>query len=121
MAGTADMAAIIPFPTQGCPSAVAEAMLGGTPTAFPDRYAQASAIKMLPIGVPQVLIWGDRDDILPLSNGLAYEKAAREAGDPVLMVVFPGLGHFETVSPFSPCWPVVLSAIESLSEMHAAH
>jgi hypothetical protein len=28
----------------------------------------------------------------------------------------PGLGHFETGSPFSPCWPVVRSAIESLLE-----
>ena len=69
---------------------------------------------MLPLGTPQVLIWGDRDDILPLSVGEAYEKAAKAAGDPVVLRVFPGLGHFEIASPLSSCWPVVRCAIESL-------
>lgn len=116
LAGTGDMEAFIPFQVQSCQSAVVQGMLGGTPAAFPDRYAQASAIKMLPIGIPQILIWGDRDDILPLSIGEDYAKAATEAGDPVLLIVFPRLGHFETASPLSPCWPVVRSAIECLLE-----
>jgi pimeloyl-ACP methyl ester carboxylesterase len=61
-------------------------MLGGTPAAFPERYAQASAIKMLPIGTPQILIWGDRDGVCPLSIGEDYAKAATDAGDPVLLI-----------------------------------
>lgn len=51
-------------------------MLGGTPAQFPERYTQASPIKMLPIGTPQILIWGDRDDNVPLSIGEAYAEAA---------------------------------------------
>ncbi len=116
LAGPGDMESFIPFQTQGCGSAVVQAMLGGTPARFPERYAQASAIRMLPLGKPQILIWGDRDDILPLSVGEDYAKAATEVGDPALLVVFPGLGHFETASPYSPCWPVVRSAIECLVE-----
>lgn len=116
LAGGGDMQALIPFEPQSCGGSVIEAMLGGTPAKFPERYAQTSAIKMLPIGTPQVLIWGERDDNVPLSIGEAYTKAATEAGDPVLLIVFPGLGHFETASPFSPCWPVVRSAIQCLLE-----
>ena len=108
------MEAFIPFESQSCQGAVVEAMLGGSPAKVPERYTQASAIKMLPLGLPQILIWGDRDDILPLSVGEAYTKAAKDAGDPVLLIVFPKLGHFETPSPLSSTWPVVRSAIASL-------
>jgi hypothetical protein len=51
--------------------AVVEGMLGGSPAKYPEPYAQASAIKMLPLGTPQILMWGDRDDILPLAMSLA--------------------------------------------------
>jgi pimeloyl-ACP methyl ester carboxylesterase len=108
------MEAFIPFETQSCQGKVVEAMMGGSPAQFPERYAQASAIKMLPLGIPQVLIWGDRDNILPLSVGEAYEKAAKAAGDNVVLQVFPGVGHYEIVSPLTASWPVVRCAIESL-------
>src|SRR5436309_11287510 len=62
LAGAGDMEDYIRVETAACGSAVVEAMLGGTPAAFPERYAQASAVKMLPLGTPQVLIWGQRDD-----------------------------------------------------------
>jgi acetyl esterase/lipase len=114
LAGPGDMESFIPFEKESCQGTVVELMLGGSPAQFPERYAQASAIKMLPLGIPQILIWGERDDILPLSVAEAYEKAANAAGDPVVLQVFPGIGHFETLSPLSSCWPVVRCAIESL-------
>jgi acetyl esterase/lipase len=116
LAGTAEMQAVIPFETKACLGAVVEGMLGGSPQKYPERYAQANAIDLLPLGKPQILIWGEQDDVLPLSIGKKYVEAATTAGDPVLLIEFPGLGHFDTVSPLSACWPVVRSAIESLME-----
>jgi acetyl esterase/lipase len=71
---------------------------------------------MLPLGVPQVLVWGDHDNLRPLWLGQSYAKAATAAGDSVDLVVVPGLGHFEIASPFSPAWPKVRHAIESLMQ-----
>jgi acetyl esterase/lipase len=114
LAGTADMEAFIPLEQHGCAGAVVEQMLGGTPGEVADHYAQASAIKMLPLGVPQILVWGQRDDIAPISLGETYTQTAKHFGDPVRLVTLPTGGHFEIASPFSPTWPTVESQIISL-------
>jgi len=65
LARAADMEAYIQVEMRGCGDTVVEQMLGGKPTAVPERYAQVSAIKMLLLGIPQILIWGRRDDHVP--------------------------------------------------------
>lgn len=77
-------------------------------------YAQVSATTMLPLGIPQVLVWGDHEDFVPLPLAESYAKAARQAGDSVHLLVIPCAGHFETASPFSSAWPAVRTAIQSL-------
>jgi pimeloyl-ACP methyl ester carboxylesterase len=69
---------------------------------------------LLPLGVPQVLVVGTHEDFVPLPLVEAYAEAARRAGDPVRVVVIPGVGHFEIASPRSSAWPRVESAIRSL-------
>jgi pimeloyl-ACP methyl ester carboxylesterase len=69
---------------------------------------------MLPLGVPQVLVWGARDDQIPLSLAERYTQAATRAGDRVGLIVEPSAGHFESASPRSVMWPAVHSAIRSL-------
>jgi hypothetical protein len=43
-------------------------LLGGPPAAVPDRYVQASARTMLPLGVAQILIWGEHDNFVRSSR-----------------------------------------------------
>jgi len=114
LAGTADMEAFIPVEQHGCRGTVVEQMLGGKPAEVPEHYAQASAVKMLPLGVPQRLFWGRKDDIAPISLGERYTETAEQAGDPVRLVSFPEAGHFEIASPLSAHWPSVESEILSL-------
>jgi pimeloyl-ACP methyl ester carboxylesterase len=61
-----------------------------------------------------VLIWGSREDYVPEQQAQDFLAAARRAGDDIQLRMVPGAGHFETASPSSPAWPVVLGAIESL-------
>jgi acetyl esterase/lipase len=115
LSGTPDMAADLPgFPLACGGEDVVRSMLGGTPQTVPERYAQSSAIAMLPLGVPQALIWGARDDQVPLALAERYTQVARQAGDRVRLVVDSAAGHFESASPRSALWPAVRSAIRSL-------
>jgi acetyl esterase/lipase len=114
LAGPVDMTANIPGYEARCGDTVVKSLLGGTPSAVAERYAQASAIKLLPLRVPQVLVWGTRDDFVPLPLAEAYTQAAARVGDPMRLVVIPGVGHFEIASPRSSTWPQVESAIRSL-------
>jgi pimeloyl-ACP methyl ester carboxylesterase len=113
LAGIADMEAFLPY-QHVCGAAVVEQMLGGEPAEVPERYAQASAIKMLPLGAPQILIWGRRDQFFPISLGENYTQTAEHAGDPARRVSIPEVGHFEIASPFSAAWPAVEGEILSL-------
>jgi pimeloyl-ACP methyl ester carboxylesterase len=75
---------------------------------------QSSAIKLLPLGIPQVLVVGSHEDFVPLSVVDAYVAAATGAGDQVRRIVIPGAGHFEIASPLSFTWPQVKVAVKSL-------
>jgi pimeloyl-ACP methyl ester carboxylesterase len=114
LSGTPDMTAELPSLPAACGETVVRTMLGGTPQSVPERYAQSSASAMLPLGVPQALIWGARDDQVPLAVAERYPRAARSAGDRVRLVVDSAAGHFETASPRAATWPAVRSAIRSL-------
>lgn len=115
LAGTIDMRDNIAHMATMCRGDdVVTKLLGGTPTAVPERYDEVSAITRLPLRVPQVLIWGGREDIVPRRIVEKYERAARQAGEPVQLLIVPNVGHFEPATPYSSAWPTVKAAILSL-------
>ena len=81
---------------------------------MPAHYVQGSPVKLLPLGIPHVLIWGQQDDRALLALGEKYaEVVMKHSGDPVQLRIVPGAGHFEPASPLSPTWPVVQHAVRS--------
>jgi acetyl esterase/lipase len=98
----------------GLSRGVAEELLGGSAAEVPERYEAASPAARLPLGVPQLLVHGGRDDIVPAAMSRAYAEAASKAGDPVDLVVHDGLGHFEHLDPASPAWRSVRDWLELL-------
>ena len=95
---------------------MAAQLLGGTPDAVPERYAQGSPIELLPTGVPQHLINGSRDDTVPEAFGHAYRDAGRSAGDAVALTVLPDAGHFELIVPTTDAFVVVRDTILEMLE-----
>lgn len=114
LAGTMDMADNIDNMQTGCGDAVVTGMLGGTPRDVPERYAQVSAISLVPLGVPQLLIWGEHEKFVPLPLAQKYFDAATRAGDTARIIVVPGVGHFDLASPFTKAWPVLRSSIRAM-------
>jgi len=92
---------------------VIDKLMGGAPDAVKERYAHASPVELLPLGVRQVLIVGADDGVMPASARASYEAAAKKAGDTVEIIVVPG-GHFEVIAPTSSAWPTVRDKVLEL-------
>lgn len=90
-------------------------VLGGPPTAFPERYRQASPAELLPLGVPQWLIHGALDSIVPLELSKNFRAIAARKGDRVRLSVIGSAGHFDLIAPGSTAWPAVEEAVRSLA------
>lgn len=88
-----------------------EALVGFTGRGGAAAFADTSPAALLPLGVPQVVVSGSLDRIVPDSFGRAYANLAAAAGDRVRQVTLPEAGHFELVDPASGAWPVLLEAL----------
>ncbi|MEZ4713895.1 MAG: alpha/beta hydrolase [Caldilineaceae bacterium] len=91
-----------------------QALLGGEPNEQPQRYIDGSPAALLPLGVAQILINGDRDHAVPLPYVQPYAEQARQSGDSVRLEALENTGHFEIVTPHSAVWPVVRNAVGEL-------
>ena len=90
-------------------------LLGGRPEAWAFRLGQASPIELVPLGLPQRLLVGAWDAVVPVEQARAYAAAATAAGDAVEVRVLEGAGHFEPVDPGSSAYPAVRDAVRALS------
>lgn len=99
-------------PPDSCNASV-DQLLQGSPEQYPERYAQASPRSLLPLGVPQWLIQGEQDRIVPATSVSAYAQAALAKGDLVYLLAQPQAGHFEMVAPQPPVLPALLDALKA--------
>jgi len=88
--------------------------LGGGPDKVPERYSIASPAALLPLDIPQVLIHGNRDNIVPLIVSQAYAQKATRAGDRVTLIELPGVDHFALIDPTSAAWKITIAAIQNM-------
>lgn len=114
LAGPVDLTANIGGYQSLCRDTVITGLMGGTPEAVPERYAHASAIRQVPLGVPQLFVIGDHEDFVPRRFAEAYVRAASDAGDSIRLLVLPRTGHFEVAMPTTPVWAPIAASIRSL-------
>jgi acetyl esterase/lipase len=91
---------------------VVRRLVGGPPGKHPQRYDAASPIERLPLGLPQLLVHGEADSVVPISIARDYHRRALDAGDPCELVSLRGVGHMEHVDPSSATWPPVVRWLE---------
>ena len=88
------------------PSSTPTRALLGDPSEHFERYVLASPRERLPLGIPQLVLHGDRDDTVSMRIATSYAAAARNAGDPCELVVLSHTGHFEHIDPGAEAWHI---------------
>jgi acetyl esterase/lipase len=88
------------------PSSTPTRALLGDPVVNYERYVLASPRERLPLGIPQLVLHGDRDDTVSMRIATSYVSAARSAGDTCELVVLNRTGHFEHIDVGSQAWHI---------------
>jgi len=88
----------------GCGNEVVARISGG-------RFAETSVPRLAPLGLPQVLINGRQDRIIPTAYAEGYARPMRAAGDDVRVRMLDATGHVELVAPETAAWA---AAVEEL-------
>ena len=108
MAGIVDMRAFADYGRQPCGEHHIRVM-GGMPEQHPERYAAVSPAELLPLGIPQVLVWGAEDKVVPESLFEDYERRARAQ-----VITLPGESHHDLCVPAGAGWDKIVDAIRRL-------
>ena len=108
LGGLPDLAATAASPDNGCGTAVIARLVG---TGRKDPYADTSVPRLLPLGVPQDLVNGREDRIIPARLADSYVAAATAAGDTATLHQIARTGHVELVVPESAAWATTKTLI----------
>jgi acetyl esterase/lipase len=94
-----------------------ESLMGGPPGRYADRYEVASPAALLPLGLPQVLVHGTEDDLVPIEISRVYHAAALGVRDPAALIIQPGAGHYEMLQPGSREWAQMVDSVRSMLDL----
>jgi len=97
----------------GTSDGVVHQLLTGTPAEVPHRYEAASPARRLPVGVPLLVVHGERDDDVPVHISREFAAAATAAGDTCELVVIDDESHYEHLEPNSRSWRAVVEWLPS--------
>ena len=89
----------------GCGNAVVGQLTSG-------HFADTSVPRLAPLGLPQVLINGRQDGIIPLAYAEGYAAPMRAAGDDVRVQLIDHTGHVELIAPETAAWAAAVAEIE---------
>jgi len=106
--GIPDMRAFAADPQGPCDGRHIRVM-GGTPAEHSERYAMVSPAERPPLGIPQVLIWGERDSVASASRFAAYIEKTHATS-----IIIPNAGHHDLMSPNLPAYSVLVAQLRRL-------
>jgi len=89
-------------------------LLGGHWEEQQERYRQASPAELLPLGVPQVLVHGVNDTVVPPSMSQEYQVTASGSGDSVRYLPIDETDHRDLIDADGSAWAATLIELERL-------
>jgi pimeloyl-ACP methyl ester carboxylesterase len=90
------------------------ALLGGGPEARAEVYGYACPTRLLPTGVPKLVVHGTADTSVPFDLGVTFAAAASAAGDDCSFLGLAGAGHLELIDPGTEAWQCVVGRITGI-------
>ena len=105
LGGLPDLELAATPPGSGCGTEIVARLTGG-------RFDDTSVPRLAPLRVPQLLVNGNQDRIIPIAYAEDYAARMRAAGDPVEVRMVDRPGHVELIAPESAAWAVTAQAIE---------
>ncbi|HYJ30548.1 MAG TPA: alpha/beta hydrolase [Allosphingosinicella sp.] len=112
LGGLPDLEVAATPPGSGCGTEIIERLVGPPTLSSRNVFADTSVPRLAPLGVPQVLINGLQDRIIPTSYAEAYARRMRAAGDDVRVRMIDHTGHVELISPGTAAWTAAVEEIE---------
>jgi acetyl esterase/lipase len=112
LGGLPDLEATAASSDNGCGTDVVGQLVGPATAVHPDPYADTSVTRLLPLGVPQDLVDGREDRIIPYRLPVSYAAKARAAGDDVTLHTVPDTGHVELIAPGTAAWSKTKQLVE---------
>ena len=88
--------------------------LGGAPEIVPEHYREADPIRLPMPKMPQRLIHGTKDDIVPIELSRHYRDVKQKIGEPVKLIEVANAGHFELIDPRTEAWKTVETTVREL-------
>ena len=113
LGGLPDLEATAASPDNGCGTDVIARLTGAPSPTHADLFADTSVPRLLPLGVPQDLVNGENDRIIPMRLGTGYEAQARAKGDRVALHRIDQTGHVELIAPESAAWAQAVKLIDA--------
>jgi len=99
-------------PGTGCGTEVIGQLIGRGLPGRRDPFVETSVPRMGPLGVPQVLINGAQDRIIPTHFAEDYAGKMRAKGDDVRVRLIERTGHVELIAPESAAWMAAVEEIQ---------
>jgi acetyl esterase/lipase len=96
LAGVCDLDAAV---ADGLGSGAVREFMGAAPQDAPFAYRELSPMAALPTGARVLLVHGDADDRVPITQSRDYLAAAQQAGDDCALLELPGEDHFSLIDP----------------------
>ena len=113
LGGLPDLEATAASPDNGCGTEVVSELLGKPSATRPDIYRDTSVPRLLPLRIPQDLVNGEQDKIIPMRLATGYVAQAEKAGDRATLHIMPQTGHVELVTPDTAAWAKTKSLLRN--------
>jgi acetyl esterase/lipase len=99
--GPGTLAPFVGADAEVCGKPVIAPLLGGLPRDYPERYAQASPMALLPTTARQYMV---ASAVLTAGAAAQYRAAAAATGQEVTVLDLKDGGHFDIIAPGSAAW-----------------